>query len=315
MTTAPRAAVQVRRLHKLFGDVAAVRDVTFTIHYGEIYGLLGPNGAGKTTTFSMIAGIYRPTSGDIFIDGEPFSPASRDLKARLGIVPQEITLFPNLTPLENLLYFAGLYAMSPKAAKTRALELLEWMELLEKHRTPVDKLSGGMKRRVNYLCGIIHHPSVLLLDEPTVGIDVQTRLMILDKTRELARNGMAVLYTTHYMEEAEKLCDRIGILDHGRLLMEGTLEELHRRVQSPVVLAVRGEFSAREAEPALAALSAPHRVLLTESGRLVIGLEDAHTVMSVLDELRAGLVVKEIAVRPPSLENLFIQLTGRELRE
>lgn len=310
-----KMAISTRNLRKVFGEITAVKDVSLNINYGEIYALLGPNGAGKTTIFSLIAGIYSSTTGDIFLDGEPMTPDARHLKARLGIVPQEITLFEDLSPLENLLYFAGLYRLNGKEAHKRAVELLDWMELMEKSKTPVKKLSGGMKRRVNFICGIIHHPSILLLDEPTVGIDVQTRLMILEKTRELGRRGMAILYTTHYMEEAEKISDRVGILDHGRLLVEGTLVELHKHIHSQVAVALTGEFTPEESKQALAEFPFSHQVLLSKPGHLVVSLEDPQKAMDLLEFIRRRLIIVECSLRPPSLENLFVQLTGRELRE
>ena len=308
-------AVQVEKLRKVFGDVVAVRDLSFTIHHGEIYGLLGPNGAGKTTTFSIVAGIIPATAGTVRIHDEIHSPDRTDLKQLIGIVPQDITLFDELTPLENLVYFGGLYGMNARTARERAYELLDWMELLEKARTPVKKLSGGMKRRVNFLAGIVHEPEILLLDEPTVGIDVQTRMMILERTRELAKNGMAILYTTHYMEEAEKLCDRIGIIDHGRLLVEGPLHELHGKLEYPIMVEITGEFDASNVDSFFGAWSVPHQIVLQQNGRLVVGLKDSRQAVELIDELGRQMPIHNVAIRPPSLENLFIELTGRELRE
>ncbi len=308
-------AIEVRHLRKLFGEVVAVRDVFFQVRYGEVYGLLGPNGAGKTTTFSMIAGILEPTSGEILIDGMSLREHARELKKKLGIVPQDITLFERLTPYENLLYFASLYDVPAREAKERAYELLDWMELLEKSTTPVKNLSGGMKRRVNFVCGLIHRPSILLLDEPTVGIDVHTRLMILEKTMDLAREGMAILYTTHYMEEAEKICTRVGILDHGLLLMEGTLEELHEKIHSQVTLTLTGEFQPDEMETFFEKYPQRVQVLLKQAGRIVLGVEESEQALELLSSLRERFIIRDVRLQPPSLESLFIELTGRELRE
>src|SRR5690348_13936218 len=205
--------VQAERLRVTYGSTVAVDDLSFTARPGEIFGLLGPNGAGKTTCISCISGLRKPTSGRVAVSGA------------VGVVPQEISLYDDLSAAENLSYWGGAQRMRGRALRDRVQQLLEQTGLADRARDPVSRFSGGMKRRLNFACGIVHQPQVLLLDEPTVGVDPQSRVRLLELTRELARAGATVLYTTHYMEEAETLCDRIAIVDHGRILAEGTLPD------------------------------------------------------------------------------------------
>jgi len=206
--------VQVERLRRLYGSVVAVDDVSFTARPGEIFGLLGPNGAGKTTCINCLSGVLQPTSGRISV-ARP-----------LGVVPQEIAVYDDLSAHENLCYWGGAHRLRGRALHQRVDEVMEWTGLTDRARDPVSQFSGGMKRRLNFACGIVHQPSVLLLDEPTVGVDPQSRVRLLELTREMARYGTTVLYTTHYMEEAERLCDRIAVIDNGKLVAVGTKEEL-----------------------------------------------------------------------------------------
>ncbi len=208
-------------LRKSYGSLLAVDGVSFEIRPGETYGLLGPNGAGKTTVISIIAGVLEGDGGEVTLDGRRMGPSALDAKALIGYVPQEVALYPDLTGRENLRFFASLYRLDRRQAAARVAEVLEVVGLGERAGDPVKEYSGGMKRRLNIAVGLLHRPRLLILDEPTVGVDPQSRNAILDSIEALSSEGMAVLYTTHYMEEAERLCDRVGIVDLGRLIAEG----------------------------------------------------------------------------------------------
>src|SRR5664279_5397571 len=213
-------------VHKRFGDVEAVRGVSFQIAEGETYGLLGPNGAGKTTTISMVCGLLEPDSGEVFVAGKRLTSRSVEEKAAIGYVPQELAIYPDLSARENLHFFARLYGLPPAAGNARVNEVLGVIGLVDRSSEQTKDFSGGMQRRLNIGIGLLHRPQLLILDEPTVGVDPQSRNAILESVEKLSGEGMAVLYTTHYMEEAERLCDRIGIVDLGELKAEGTRAEL-----------------------------------------------------------------------------------------
>ena len=209
--------LECRELRKSYGDLVAVNGISFHIAEGETYGLLGPNGAGKTTTISMICGLLERDGGEVLIDGVQLTPRSVAVKAGIGYVPQELAIYPDLTAKENLRFFARLYGVSGKEARRRIDEVLGIIGLVERADDMVKAYSGGMKRRLNIGIGLLHRPRLLVLDEPTVGVDPQSRNAILESVERLADEGIGVLYTTHYMEEAERLCDRVGIVDLGEL--------------------------------------------------------------------------------------------------
>src|SRR5664279_3563602 len=213
-------------VHKRFGDVEAVRGVSFQIAEGETYGLLGPNGAGKTTTISMVCGLLEPDSGEVFVAGKRLTSRSVEEKAAIGYVPQELAIYPDLSARENLQFFARLYGLGQDDVRARVDEVLNVIGLADRASEQTRSFSGGMQRRLNIGIGLLHRPRLLVLDEPTVGVDPQSRNAILESVEKLSGEGMAVLYTTHYMEEAERLCDRIGIVDLGELKAEGTRAEL-----------------------------------------------------------------------------------------
>ena len=307
---------QVEKLVKRFGEIRAVDGISFEIRKGELYGLLGPNGAGKTTTMSMLSGLLRPDEGRILFDGMDLALDPIAVKARLGIVPQETALYENLTGRENLRFWGGLYGLSGKQLDQAVDRVLDQVGLSSRARDPVKTYSGGMKRRLNLGMGLVHSPHAVLMDEPTVGIDVQARLNILEAVRQVVASGATVLYTTHYLEEAESLCDRIGIMDHGRILAEGTLDELKRRVGNKEIVSVRGSFDAEAAKARL----------VTTPGVLAVSAEPGKLVLSVdgsgraAVELLAGVLssrmqVEGVSIQPPSLNSLFLDLTGRELRD
>ena len=236
--------LQVTGLCKAFGDVRAVNDVCLEVRAGEIYGLLGPNGAGKTTAISMISGLLRPDSGKVVVDGADFWSAPARAQKIMGVVPQEVALYEELSGRENLQFWGRLAGLPAVEARERASEVLEALSLSDRARDAVKKYSGGMKRRINIGCALMHRPKLLLLDEPTVGIDPQARANILEFVRKLGSEGAGILYTTHYLEEAETLCNRVGIIDHGKLLAEGTLSELQKRLGGDQLFVLEGDLQA-----------------------------------------------------------------------
>ena len=303
------------RLAKSFGTLHAVDGVSFTVNAGEIYGLLGPNGAGKTTTISMLTGLLQPDAGTVTVDGVPFARDPQKAKAIMGVVPQEIALYEELSARDNLIFWGRIAGLAAAAAKDRAAELLEGLALTERANDAVKTFSGGMKRRVNLGCALLHRPRLLLLDEPTVGIDPQARLKILEFIRGLRDTGTGVLYTTHYLEEAETLCARIGIVDHGRMLAEGTLRELQDRLGDRQLFVLEGEWTGARPDD-WPGFRDKFRVLQHTDRQLVVAAIAARDPADCLRELLALPVRAEnVTLKRPSLNDVFLQLTGRELRE
>jgi ABC-2 type transport system ATP-binding protein len=305
----------VRSLFKAFGPVRAVDGVSFEVRAGEIYGLLGPNGAGKTTTLSMVCGLLRPEAGEILVQGKGFWTNPQAARRIMGVVPQDIALYEELSGRENLEFWGRIAGLSSHEAKARTRTLLEALSLTDRAGDPLKKYSGGMKRRINLGSALLHRPQLLLLDEPTVGIDPQARLSILEFVRGLAAEGTAVLYTTHYLEEAETLCQRIGIIDHGRLLAEGTLEELRQRLGGDRVFVLDGSFGKASADD-WPGFRDRFRVLQQSERQLVVAAQGHGDPAECLKALLAlPVTVENVALKRPSLNDVFLQLTGRELRE
>src|SRR4051812_20505466 len=261
--------IRVEALTKKFGDKTAVDNLSFGVDGGEIYGLLGPNGAGKTTTLSMLSGLLAPDSGRITFEGVDLASDPLRCKRRLGIVPQDVAIYEELSATENVRFWGSLYGLSGKALGQAVEEALARVGLSGRARDAVKTFSGGMKRRLNLALGLVHSPRALLLDEVTVGIDPQARASILEVVRAVADAGTAVIYTSHYLEEAERLCDRIGIVDHGKILAEGTLDELKAKLGEEEVVTLWGRFGAEAARAALAGLPAA-RVISAEDGRVAL---------------------------------------------
>ena len=307
--------LKVERLSKLFGAIRAVDSVSFEVRPGEIYGLLGPNGAGKTTTISMISGLLTPDSGEVFVGGGSFRSDSQKAKSIMGVVPQELAIYEELSGRENLEFWGRMAGLSTRDARARAQELLEALTLADRAKDAVKHYSGGMKRRINLGCALLHRPRLLLLDEPTVGIDPQARLNILEYIRKLRADGTAILYTTHYLEEAESLCERIGIIDHGRLLAEGTLGELQDRLGGDRVFALEAEFGKSTPEQWDGFLQ-HFRVIQKTERQLVVAAVGARDPSDCLRELlNLPVHVENVSLKRPSLNDVFLQLTGRQLRE
>jgi ABC-2 type transport system ATP-binding protein len=303
-------------LVKRFDELTAVDDLSFHIGAGETYGLLGPNGAGKTTAISMVVGILRPDDGSITVGGQPMRVEEIEVKSRVGYVPQDVALYPDLTGRENLRFFANLYGLSRSLTARRSAEVLEIIGLSERADDLVKTFSGGMKRRLNIGVGLLHRPELLILDEPTVGVDPQSRNAILESVRALSQEGMAVLYTTHYMEEAEHLCDRVGILDLGRMIGEGTPRELTTMIGQTdhVRLTAEGDLAAAAAR--LDDLDSVQRVVSRPDGLEVFDTDARTSLTEILRRVASdGVIVHSVTVEEPNLESVFLHLTGRSLRD
>jgi ABC-2 type transport system ATP-binding protein len=308
--------IRVERLRKSFGTLVAVDGISFEVQDGEIFGLLGPNGAGKTTTINMICGVLEPDSGRVLVDERDIWIEPKKVKAALGVVPQEIAVYEDLTARDNLNFWGSLYGLSGVDLKSRVNEVLSRVGLADRASDKVKGFSGGMKRRLNLCMGLLHSPKFLLLDEPTVGIDPQARLNILEIIREVARAGTTVLYTTHYMDEAQELCDRIAIIDHGAILSMGTLTELTRLAGEAEVLRLSGAFSEGEAREQLGAI-AGLRLLKVGDSSAVLAVDGAGPgLLSVLPQVLAtSIAIDDVSIQQPNLQSVFISLTGRELRD
>jgi ABC-2 type transport system ATP-binding protein len=307
--------IDVQSLRKQYGDLVAVDEVSFAAEQGRIFGLLGPNGAGKTTTIGCISGLLKPTSGRVMVSGHDVVNAAQDAKRHLGIVPQELALYSDLSAAANLEFWGAAYGLSGDPLRQRVGEVLTLIGLADRSRDKTSTFSGGMKRRLNFGCGIVHSPRVLLLDEPTAGVDPQSRVRLLELVREQARTGTTVIYTTHYMEEAQELCDRIAIMDHGKLLAMGTLEELRRRVGEKDLVRFAGRFDSA-ATRALEALDGVEVLTVAADSMTIAAVGASRKLPAIFAALAsAGSDIRETTLSVPSLESLFITLTGRELRE
>jgi ABC-2 type transport system ATP-binding protein len=306
--------IEVQELRKQYGDLVAVDGISFAAEPGKIFGLLGPNGAGKTTTISCISGLLTPTSGRVSVMGRDVVREAKAARQHLGVVPQDLALYLDLSAAANLSYWGAAYGMSRDLLRRRIAEVLEAIGLADRGRDHVSKFSGGMKRRLNFGCGIIHNPRVLLLDEPTAGVDPQSRVRLLDLVRDQARAGTTVVYTTHYMEEAQDLCDRIAIVDGGKLLAIGTLEELRALVGEKDLVRLTGRFDPPAATRALEGLG-DVELLNVSDHAITIAAPAASRKLPAIFAALAASEIQETTLSVPSLESLFIKLTGRELRE
>jgi linearmycin/streptolysin S transport system ATP-binding protein len=306
--------LEVSGLSKRYADREAVRALSFHVSPGEIFGLLGPNGAGKTTTIGMIAGVVSPGGGTIRIAGEDAATSGRKVLRRLGLVPQSVALYPALTARENLAFFGKIYGLSRASLAPRIESLLELAGLGGRRDEAIAPFSGGMKRRLNLVCALVHEPALVLLDEPTVGVDPQSRERIYDAMQELAANGLALLLTTHYMEEAERLCHRVAIMDEGGIVAEGSVKELCALAgKEPTVEVVLSRMPGDELRRKLSQLGAwageptSYRILGAGAEKLLPEL-----LALVASE---GNVVEELRMHRPNLGDAFLHLTGKALRD
>ncbi len=308
--------LRCRELRKAFGDLVAVTGVGFHIAEGETYGLLGPNGAGKTTTISMIAGLLERDAGEVLVDGKALTTRSVGAKGAIGLVPQDLALYPDLTARENLTFFGRLYGMRGPELKARANEVLQIVGLSDRADDRSEEFSGGMKRRLNIGLGLLHHPRLLILDEPTVGVDPQSRNAILESVERLSVEGMAVLYTTHYMEEAERLCDRVGIIDKGSIVAEGTRRQLVELVGEHDRVRLDATGNLQAAAQAACNVEGVKGVDVRDGGLDLLAVRAAERLTQILASVSsAGASVKSVSVEEPNLEAVFLHLTGKALRD
>ena len=310
--------LEVRHLQKRFGETHAVRDVSFCVKEGESIGLLGPNGAGKSTTVSMISGLIPPDSGQVLFDGQAIQGDCDPRKRRIGIVPQENALIEELSGQANLSFFGSIQGLSGRTLRTAISEALALVELTHRARDTVSTYSGGMKRRLNLAVALLHDPDLLLLDEPTVGVDPQSRTLIFEGLAALQALGKSIIYTTHYMEEAERLCERIVIIDQGRVLADGNFDKLARLASYSSEYRLTVELEESEPEVVLDVFRSTPGVVSSEwaHGKLEFNLESMKAAPSVMSTLAsAGYNVTHFTGGRADLSSIFLSLTGRSLRD
>ena len=309
-------AIQAQSLDKTFDEIHAVNDVSFDVRRGEIFSLLGPNGAGKTTTISMLSCLLKPDKGDALIMGHSIISDQHGVKSSIGVVPQEIALYEDLSARENLDFWGKMYGLRGAPLKERVEEVLELIGLTDRQKGRIEKFSGGMQRRVNIGVALLHTPDVIIMDEPTVGIDPQSRRHILDGVIELNKQGVTVLYTTHYMEEAQELSDHIAIMDHGQVIAYGTHEELVQivgeqdRIDMQLDREPDGLLDRWRAIDGISQLSA-------DDGNICVLVDDSNLVLAQLFEVANAEDVRitSVEIQEPNLETVFLHLTGRALRD
>ena len=312
----PNYAIEIKDLYKSFGDVHAVQGVSLEIEAGSVFSLLGPNGAGKSTTISVVSGLLHPNQGDAVVLGHSITKSPIKAKANIGVVPQEIALYEDLTARENLTFWGRMYGLNGAELSHRVDAILELTELEERQKDKVEKYSGGMKRRLNIGIALLHEPRIVIMDEPTVGIDPQSRRKILDSVKTLNREGMTVLYTTHYMEEAQELSDKIAIIDRGEVIAQGAHEELVRivgeldRIDLAFSTSIEQQLSEWSSLPGV-------RNITPDTDKASLLVEDSDLVLPYLFEAAARdhLRITSVNVHEPNLETVFLHLTGRALRE
>jgi ABC-2 type transport system ATP-binding protein len=307
--------IEVKQLSKSFGDFTAVNNINFTAKSGEIFGLLGPNGAGKSTTINCISGLISASDGSVDINGFNISNDAIKAKQSLGLVPQELALYEDLSAHENLVFWGSAYGMKGRQLEERIQQVLKDVGLESRQKEAVNQYSGGMKRRLNFACAILHKPSALLLDEPTVGVDPQSREHLMQAIVNLKEQGTAVIYTTHYMEEAERLCDNLAIIDQGEIIASGTVDDLRAQVGERDLITLKGEFNQEQDTQSLEKLNA--EVLEyseTEIRLLIVDAAKHLTELLALTESKYGKVA-HVSIAQANLESLFIKLTGRALRD
>ena len=309
-------AIEVNNLKKSFGELQAVQGVSFSAEAGEVLSLLGPNGAGKSTTISMLSGLLAPSDGDASIMGHSISREPLLAKSALGVVPQDIALYPDLSARENLDFWGKMYGLRGGALKARVDEVLEIIGLTDRQRNHVGKFSGGMKRRVNIGAALLHKPKVIIMDEPTVGIDPQSRRHILDNVKQLNAQGMTVLYTTHYMEEAAELSNHIAIMDKGQIVAIGAYRELIQLVGEQARIDLSVNIEKEKIIPAWKAVEGVSQIDST-NGTISAIVTDSNLVLPKLFEAAAKLNARitSVEIKEPNLETLFMHLTGKAFRD
>jgi len=307
--------VEVKNLVKRYKDVLAVDNVSLSIEEGEILGLLGPNGAGKTTTINAMIGLTRADSGEIVIFGKNFKDCELEIKRDLGVVPQDIAIFEDLTAYENLCYFGKLYGLKGSLLKERVEEALELTGLLDRKKQYPKKFSNGMKRRLNIACALVHHPKLIIMDEPTVGIDPQSRNHIIQSIKKLNKMGSTIIYISHYMEEIEEICTRIVIMDHGRVIAKGTKEELKALMTSDERVVVELSTANYTLVDNIRKLSGVKDAYVNGNELTVISQKNSKNLNGIIDHVSESSEIISLNVEQPSLETVFLTLTGRSLRD
>ncbi|NLZ89211.1 MAG: ABC transporter ATP-binding protein [Clostridiales bacterium] len=306
--------LQTHKLVKRYDRKLAVSSISFAVRPGEIYGLLGPNGAGKSTTINIITGLIRKDEGKVTVDGLDLDSNLTQCKYRMGIVPQDLAVYDDLTAEQNIRFFGSLYGMKGAGLTRSVQETLEFVGLTERRRDKVKTFSGGMKRRLNIACGLVHRPQLLILDEPTVGIDPQSRNHIMEAILKLNAQGMTILYTTHYMEEAQQLCNRIAIMDMGQIIAQGTLPELRALVEEHwyITMALKGEVPME----ALRMVEGVTQIDVRDHSYRFTLKQKKNQLRDLLDILTHHRVeITDMAINEPDLEDIFLTLTGRSLRD
>lgn len=311
------AIVKMEQVIKKFGDVTAVDKVSLEIEEGEIFGLLGPNGAGKSTAINMITGLLTIDKGSISIYGKDVRKDKMTTKSYVGIVPQDIAIYEDLTSLENVKFFASLYGLRGKMLEEAALEALEFTGLSEKKNQFPKSFSGGMKRRLNIACAIAHKPKLIIMDEPTVGIDPQSRNHILQSVKKLNEMGSTIIYTSHYMEEVEEICTRIAIMDHGKVIALGTCPELENMINDRgVVVVTINEPASKVDENSLREIPGVENVDIGENTVKITSAKEVTNLDKIIQYfIKNRFTIKSVESKTPDLETVFLSLTGRKLRD
>lgn len=310
------AYIQLSDVVKRYDRNLAVDNISIHIAKGEIFGLLGPNGAGKSTTIKMIMGLLKPTSGEINIQGQSIRKEERKIKKLMGLVPQDLAIYNSMSARENVEFFGSLYGLSGKKLKEMAEQALAFTGLVEKKNEKPKQFSGGMKRRLNIACAIVHRPEIVIMDEPTVGIDPQSRNHILESVRELSSQGTTIIYTSHYMDEVETLCDRVGIMDHGKLIALGNKNELKKQVGTLEKIIIEALDIRYNPIEEVKQIDAVKSVSVNEN-TIEINTSCAQEILqeALLLLSRANVKVRSISLKEPDLESVFLTLTGRQLRD
>ncbi len=308
--------VEAKNLVKIFDTNKAVDGVSFSVEEGEVFGLLGPNGAGKSTLIGVISTLLSPTSGDVVIDGHRVTKEPMAVKKVIGVVPQEIALYPTLTARENLDFWGKMYGLPSSEIKKRTDAVLEIVGLSDRAGDRIDTYSGGMKRRINIAAGLLHNPKVLFMDEPTVGIDPQSRNHILETVKHLNNEGLTVIYTSHYMEEVEFLCDRIAIIDHGKVIAEGTQEDLRLLVGNQDIIRASATGLSEDVLPSITAIPDVDKATLRDGSIDILSTHGRKVLAEVITTLNdKNVKVSSVEIQEPDLESVFLHLTGRSLRD
>jgi len=308
--------ITVRSISKSFGHIEAVKNVSFTINKGEIFGILGPNGAGKSTIVNILNTLVKPDMGDVIIDGVNSKDNGNAIKLIMGVVPQDIALYEELSAYENLMFWGGLYPIPKQELKAIVNRTLEIVDLVNRKDDKIKTFSGGMKRRINIACSLLHNPKILVLDEPTVGVDPQNRNHIFEVIERLNNEGLTIIYTTHYMEEAERFCDNIAIIDVGRIIAQGTLKELREISDVKNLLTIKLADSNHEIISRIINTNPLCSFDSTSNTLKVECVSISKEISIIINHIQnSGGVIERIYTQGANLESIYLKLTGKELRD